>query len=79
MIVVSDSLTYPEATVSTELVSNTAGQLHFEAKEYSEAGEAWEQLVAARDGRDDAYARLGLANLQLISVQTDSNKVPACL
>jgi hypothetical protein len=55
----------------------TAGQLHFEAKEYSEAGEAWEQLVAARDGRDDAYARLGLANLQLISVQTDSNKVPA--
>lgn len=53
-----------------------AGQLHFEAREYSEAGEAWEQLVAGREERDDAYARLGLANLQLISVQTDSNKVP---
>jgi cytochrome c-type biogenesis protein CcmH/NrfG len=63
--------------LATSVLSLFAGQLHFEAKEYSEAGEAWEQLVAVREARDDAYARLGLANLQLISVQADSNKVAA--
>jgi len=52
-----------------------AGQLHLQAKEYSEAGEVFEQLVEAREVRDDAYGRLGLANLVLASVPADSNKV----
>lgn len=51
-----------------------AGQLYFEAKEYTEAGEMWEQLVAAQDSKDDAYARLGVANLILASAPADSTK-----
>lgn len=37
----------------------------------------FEQLVEGRERRDDAYGRLGLANLVLASVPVDSNKVVA--
>ena len=51
-----------------------AGSMHVQWKEWSEAVQEFNKLVGLKDLKHDAYARVGLANIQLYTAPVDDKR-----
>ena len=62
-----------------KFVFGAAGSMHVQWKEWSEASKDFDKLVAIKDLRHDAYARVGLGNIQLYTAPVDDKRVSLIL